>query len=488
MPFVSLQPHENQFINQVGTDENWYHSEKTKELLAGPFSKKEAEKIVNKITQILHEEGSPFKSGYFLKAPPPKGSKDPVYYAGILRSSIPKSEAPRPASQLMLTSTTYTPGSPPAKPAITPKSPQVIDLPLNTHPTTQLNQRPVSKKKMEASLIKNYAEAQKQVNVSENTKWEKDAAKYNVITLSGNDLDVSGLDIGISQLGRHAAPSSLVEQVSKLMEDTKTEDSFKFQIIEVGGGNFKFKIPLFGVFDGHCAEEGGKQCSEYATNLPKFFKEKLQAVISQYPKEKLSRQLDSFVYNALKLAFEKVHRKILEDLKTKDSGTTATVTVIFNGAIWTAAAGDSGAFVSTSKDPISLTVDQKPKQEATNVLNRGSQIINDPMTRQPRCYPDGLGTTRSLGHPTINPRPVIVHVPLKDLPTEGRNFLVMGSDGLTDQASMEQISATVQEWSKQGLSCPEISKELTLKARHVQGKHRDDITVLVVELPSQQSL
>jgi len=191
-------------------------------------------------------------------------------------------------------------------------------------------------------------------------------------------------------------------------------------------------VPLFAVFDGH----GGKQAS-------KFLKEKLPAYLTHY----LNRfgLTDTGIWNALKHALIELDY----DFTAPQSGSTAVISLIIDGHIWTANIGDSRAILSTPDKAIQLSEDAKPSDPRylRSIEKRGGTLFNRYVYgTNRRC---GISIGRVFGdHNVASPAKtsVLPHAPkITKHPVLPDSTLILMCDGVTDVALTDQISEFTQK-------------------------------------------
>ncbi|GAX73132.1 hypothetical protein CEUSTIGMA_g585.t1 [Chlamydomonas eustigma] len=169
-------------------------------------------------------------------------------------------------------------------------------------------------------------------------------------------------------------------------------------------------------------------------------------------------------------------------------GSTATTVIVDGSGITCANAGDSPAFiVGTSGEATCLTIDHNPNtndSERARVEAAGGRIEKMHWgERNKRVLSfnsqSGLAMTRAFGD--FNFPGVICdpHITKAELRKEDK-FLVLASDGLTEQWTVEGASQMVCELAKSGLNPASIAMQLCYRAMEVGS--RDNITVVVLDL------
>lgn len=263
------------------------------------------------------------------------------------------------------------------------------------------------------------------------------------------------------------------------MEDAHVADSFE---IKVNGK--KQTISLFGIFDGH----SGSACAKFlAANTKDYLQKELEKELAG--KELGTPEANAAITNVLKVVFvnlgeeySKTHRSIHR------AGSTANIALIMGDQVWVANAGDSRSIISTKDKTIAMSLDDKPETRKRDVIKRGARVRPENEESVARVIGnDGrdIAMARAVGHDEglsgINPRTKVVPYKLSDLP-KGKNFLVIGCDGLWDVGSSNNVSKTVQENSSKS---PHELAALLVDRAYGAGSG-DNISVMVVALPEGQ--
>eukprot|EP01061_Rhynchopus_euleeides_P008399 TRINITY_DN17463_c0_g1_i3.p1 TRINITY_DN17463_c0_g1~~TRINITY_DN17463_c0_g1_i3.p1 ORF type:complete len:505 (+),score=79.77 TRINITY_DN17463_c0_g1_i3:127-1641(+) len=182
---------------------------------------------------------------------------------------------------------------------------------------------------------------------------------------------------------------------------------------------------LIGVFDGH----GGWEASEYVH----------ERIFYEFG----TRGLDCDVEVALREAFDVVD-KGFNDIADRDelkAGCTALACLVRGDKLWIANAGDCRAVLASGDTCVALTTDHNVKNpdEVQAVIERGGTMLRNRVNGV-------LCVTRALGNrmcrELISQTPDIVS---RDIDWVNDKFLVIGSDGLYDHFSNEEIVAFVRE-------------------------------------------
>lgn len=255
---------------------------------------------------------------------------------------------------------------------------------------------------------------------------------------------VGGLDVGVCHfIGRRLE-----------MEDEHIAEEFH---VMIGGQIFSGK--LFGVFDGH----GG---SEAAGFLKNNLKAKLEEKLEAFNRAGIS---DEGIWNALKLTFVELNREF-----NQNSGSTATVAMIFQGNIWTANLGDSRTILQNGEEILQLSQDANPDDAryAHGIENRGGEVID---VRGVHRVNGIMAVARSLGDRICNgamsARPKITKCPLRP-----NSRLILACDGVYDVASTRQVGAA----ARLNVSCAQLAQNIVTSAYNAGS--RDNLSAMVINL------
>jgi serine/threonine protein phosphatase PrpC len=256
------------------------------------------------------------------------------------------------------------------------------------------------------------------------------------------------------------------------MEDQHIANTFNIKI-----GDKEYPVELYGVFDGH----GGGGASTYIKdNLSKKLKEKLLEL-------NVDGLTDPGIFNALKLVFVAVHDDFKSELSFEHrrieldpSGTTATVSMILDGNLWTANTGDSRTILQDGKGVTKqLSEDAKPSDARykKGIRKRGGRVLS--IYGTPRIN-GNLAVGRAIGDysvgPGINPRPKITKVALSII-SEGSK-LILACDGIYDVANTRQVGNAVKEHPK--LSNEYLAKGIVYSA--YKASSTDNLSALVIDI------
>lgn len=228
------------------------------------------------------------------------------------------------------------------------------------------------------------------------------------------------------------------------------------------------KFSLFSIFDGH----GGDLTS-------KFLEQYLYDIFVNQPQH--MNVLDSLSKTYIDID-SKLHEYISKYKPRDSSGSTATTLVLNNNFFWIANTGDSRIIMSKNGKAIQLTQDHKPDSvsEHTRITSHKQKIKKDGSIY--RIGP--LAVSRTIGDfdvrktfDSIIPYPDTFKYKL----TKDIRFFVLGSDGLYDVMSNQEIINFINEQFKKTRNLSLIAKQLVEYA--INTKHSyDDVTVIIVKI------
>ncbi|CAM0954274.1 unnamed protein product [Alopecurus aequalis] len=265
---------------------------------------------------------------------------------------------------------------------------------------------------------------------------------------------------------------------------------------------------LFAVFDGH----GGAEVSNY-------LRERLHVVLSKELRRP-ARELDDMSDVDMKdhwddlftRCFQRVDDEVsgratrlvddgeqqrLEPIAAENVGSTAVVVVVCSSHVIVANCGDSRIVLSRGKEPVALSIDQKPdrKDERARIEAAGGKVIQWNGFRVSGI----LAMSRSIGdrylRPYVIPKPEVTVVPR----AKDDDCLILASDGLWDVVSNEEACKVarrqIQQWHKNnsvttsssdggdGSTDPAAQAAADYLARLALKKgSQDNISVIVVDL------
>jgi protein phosphatase 1L len=193
-----------------------------------------------------------------------------------------------------------------------------------------------------------------------------------------------------------------------------------------------------------------------------------------------------------KAALEKSFTVINNELRSFQSsyfcGSTGTVVVLDGRHITSAGCGDSPAFlVSTLGKATPLTIDHNPnthEEERLRVISAGGRVQNmkwGEKNKRVLSFDNlsGLAMTRAFGDfnfPGVIANPHVIEQEIQD----DSLFLVVASDGLTEQWTIKGAAEDCLELHMAGLNPREIAEQLTQKA--VDQGSRDNISIIILNI------
>eukprot|EP01052_Picozoa_sp_SAG31_P002798 SAG31_NODE_101_length_25195_cov_67.436758_10_plen_437_part_00 len=278
----------------------------------------------------------------------------------------------------------------------------------------------------------------------------------------------------------------------------ENQDTF-FSVILQPNGPDGPKIWAGAVFDGHGRE--GKAAAQYA-------RDRVWQTLEQQSSALLRSNCQE-VENVLRTAFSASHSGMGMYADCSYSGTTATVCVLLppqnsSGStrvgicsrLVTAWVGDSRAIIGYHSNHgvsdisvVQLTVDHRPEEPAERCMIEAAGGIvlhgrNDDPSAPLRVYGKdrslGLMLTRSLGDLEMHSTAGVSAEPQmswRDITAEDK-LLVLGSDGVYDVLSDEQVAAVALTSSNATAAATNIVKEAASKWRVQPGS--DNVTAIVL--------
>ncbi len=196
--------------------------------------------------------------------------------------------------------------------------------------------------------------------------------------------------------------------------------------------NTRHPVSIFGVFDGH----GGKGAAQYlkshfATTFARSFSHIAKdADLLHFSSE--DKRRNWIMTNALQHTFASLQEDWKNMFRMDPSGSTASVALIFENKLYVANIGDSKVVLSDNGHTRPMTDDQSPKgRYKRRVEKRGGTIVNG----KPPRVEGMLAVAGAFGDVFIRGIALKVDVTsydLRKLAEGGKNFLIVGSDGLWD--------------------------------------------------------
>lgn len=242
-----------------------------------------------------------------------------------------------------------------------------------------------------------------------------------------------------------------VSTVQKLK--LKGEDRHSHQLLANG-------MLYVGVFDGHNGSLAADLC---ATKIPQ-----LLANITESNKP-ISEQLLH--------VFKTLHKSVSDE-----SGTTASIALIFNNYIVTAHVGDSRIVLYRNNQTVQITEDHKLDLNAEKQRIRDHEILHKQSLICGNRV-DMLAMTRSIGDHEIS-NVILWHPIVHELNfSDTDEFLIIASDGLWDVCSLEDVTNLIKIHHLE--TANEVAAKLLYFAEQEYSRRsitKDDITVSVVAL------
>ena len=244
------------------------------------------------------------------------------------------------------------------------------------------------------------------------------------------------------------------------MEDAViVEENFSFSQTSVSAS--QLPLHLFGVFDGH----RGAQAS-------KFMERRFGSILSD------TLVGASSAAGALRAAFDAADVALREELdgewrdrqarmgvaaagKRPHPGTTALAALVYGRRLAVANCGDCRALLCRGGQPVQLTTDHTASnsQERERLASLGVAVVDYNGT--PRVPPAMIEVTRSVGDFDMKVHGLTSTADVTDIALCAEDdFLVLGSDGLFERITNEEIIALVHDTVKNpGMCCQRLVTE-----------------------------
>lgn len=248
------------------------------------------------------------------------------------------------------------------------------------------------------------------------------------------------------------------------LEHRKSMEDF-YQIVD-GFCNDKSKT-YFAIFDGHSGKEPAMYC-----------KENLHSILSK------NLHINNFnVEKSLHDTFHKIDDELKQKLKTNNSGTTATVTLIMQESnmrtkvnqtvLYCANVGDSKGYLISKTGKINkLTTDHKCSEntEVERIKKAGGVVFSG------RVF-GTLALTRTLGDIEMKNYGVLCTPSIsKHIISEESLFAIIASDGVWDVVNESDLV----QYTKNNLSASDLCKQLIQLS--MERDSRDNISCIVIKL------
>ncbi|CCW66531.1 unnamed protein product [Phytomonas sp. Hart1] len=235
-------------------------------------------------------------------------------------------------------------------------------------------------------------------------------------------------------------------------------------------------IPFFAIYDGH----GGAQCAEY-------LRDHLHKLILGHP------EIMSSPEKAISDSIIKMDADFLErpEEDGNESGSVCVVVIVIDDTLVIGNVGDCEAVLCRGGSPIVPTVKhtlQSNTKELERVHDAGGKIFHN-RVGHPRFNPSviSLGVTRAIGDAGFKlaeytdgkPSGIISQPDTTSIKlTSGDEFLVVGSDGLWDVMSYEEVIDFCSRRLKSGETAQSITDELTQAALNKGAT--DNVTTMLI--------
>ncbi|MEN9344436.1 MAG: hypothetical protein RLZZ453_1223 [Chlamydiota bacterium] len=207
------------------------------------------------------------------------------------------------------------------------------------------------------------------------------------------------------------------------------EDELLTTSIHITVQDKEIEIPLFGVFDGH----GGRTVARYLKdNLPRILTKAIHTVCR-------SGLTQHNIWNALKIIFVQANEEYKKQSTPKDySGSTAIISIVVDGKLWTANLGDSRAILNNGWQ---LSTDAKPSDPnfAKGIKKRGGTLVE---TSKGISIKGGVDRNRKLAPARAinNEFPgVCTRSKVTCCAIPKNAVLFLGSDGIFEIASTKEV-------------------------------------------------
>ena len=218
-------------------------------------------------------------------------------------------------------------------------------------------------------------------------------------------------------------------------------------------------LSLFAVFDGH----GGANIAEYLKNN---FAENLKNLI------KTNRSLR--FTDILEKSFINIDKNIEKIEISQSCGSTGTIVIVNNNAIYCANVGDSKCFFINEKEAKQLTEDHncKNQKEVDLLKKRGVSVFNQ------RVY-GTLSLTRSFGDTAFKIDGITADPYIKKIFSDKNNvkYIVIASDGIWDFVDEKRLYEISKELKED--NCKEFCNKLVDYS--LENGSNDNISCIIIK-------
>jgi PPM family protein phosphatase len=177
--------------------------------------------------------------------------------------------------------------------------------------------------------------------------------------------------------------------------------------------------------------------------------------------------VEKMLRRVIEIANKSIHQKAHEAPEHHGMGTTATLALVLDGIAYIAQVGDSRAYLVRRKETTQITKDQSFVQR---LIDAGR------MTKKEA----EMSEHRNIILQALGPEERVI-TDLYHVPLETGDFLVLCSDGLSNQVSGEEIGRIARTSGRPGEICEELIEEA------MQTGAPDNVTVVAIRLRSQEA-
>lgn len=318
-----------------------------------------------------------------------------------------------------------------------------------------------------------------------------DSTKINTSTLNISDNNPKWI---INKYGIRSKEGETCNGIAKVNQDSSLALISNYK--EKGVNK---QLSIFGVFDGH-GENGHNVSQTVKKAIESYFTKEVLLRYKNNNNETLYLYLTKNNYQIIYDTFKKASETLkMQPFNCFLSGTTCILVIIVNDTIICANVGDSRAVLySTHKSPVNLSTDHKPqiKEELERIIKSGGEVSkifpNDQgpyrVWMKNENFP-GLAMSRSIGDFLAEKVGVISTPEIKEkaLSTVDRHFLVLGSDGLWEWLSVDEINQIVFPCYNENnvLKAVRLLTDNARKQWTRMSNIIDDITVIVIFFEKQ---
>lgn len=320
----------------------------------------------------------------------------------------------------------------------------------NSSVTQEQMQAKLQKAQERANSVENLTEKVHDVSFAE----ASDKTLFKHARRSGATPDKTET-IPLASSGYVAGCTSLTNFKNQNSQECTNEDRYLAMEMSVTLEGQTLTFPVFGIFDGH-GEQGHRGSEFVAQRLPGFLQQQLQ----RYP----APLSDENIFNALREAFVACNDQFNKEFPGALYGSTAVLSVVLNGALWVANAGDSRAMLAhPDGTATALSADATPGDEklAWQIEKREGRVSDNRLKAGDATLATAgaFGDFRFMG---VSAVPKITRTPLADVPAGTK--LILACDGLFDVANAGEVSQAVRAMA--GKKPHEIAQTLASRARN----------------------